>query len=106
MQSPVEQISGEVYNVGERIDRGMGAIASEIIQKMGGDPSLIVNIGDRPGQVVRHTGDGSKIAKQFGWKPSVDWETGIAKTIDWFRNNTTWWEKQKWMRHIPQDGIR
>ncbi|WNV09166.1 dTDP-glucose 4,6-dehydratase [Tardiphaga sp. 709] len=101
MHAPVEQISGEVYNVASGIDRGMGDIAAEIIRTMGGDPGLIVNIGDRPGQVLRHTGDGSKIAKQFGWKPAVDWDTGLARTIDWFRNNVSWWEKQKWMREIP-----
>ncbi len=101
MHAPVEQISGEVFNVASGVDRGMGDIAAQIVKKMGGDPSLIVNIGDRPGQVSRHTGDGSKIAKMFGWKPSVDWDTGLDQTIEWFQNNVSWWEKQKWMREIP-----
>jgi hypothetical protein len=87
MHAPVFEVAGEVYNVASCIDRGMGDIATEIVEKMGGDLKLIVNIGDRPGQVARHTGDGNKTAKQFGWKPSVDWGTGLARTIDWFRDN-------------------
>jgi dTDP-glucose 4,6-dehydratase len=101
MHAPISQVAGEVYNVATGVDRAMGDIASEIVHAMGGDQSLIVNIGDRPGQVVRHTGDASKITNQFGWKPAVDWKTGLDRTIDWFRRNPSWWEKQQWMREIP-----
>lgn len=101
MHAPVSQIAGEVYNVATGIDRAMGEIASEIVQTMGGDPGLIVHIGDRPGQVARHTGNYDKITNRFGWKPAVDWKAGLAQTIAWFRENPIWWEKQQWMREIP-----
>ena len=37
----------------------------------------------------------------LGWAPSIDFETGLAKTIDWYQNNRAIWQKQLWMRDIP-----
>jgi dTDP-glucose 4,6-dehydratase len=68
---------------------------------MGEDESLIEYVGDRPGQVFRHTGDIGKMKKWFAWEPKVSWEEGLMKTIDWYQNNRFWWEKQLWMRTIP-----
>lgn len=58
-------------------------------------------IGDRPGQVFRHTCDNSKARKLLDWEPRTNFEDGLSKTIDWYRNNTEWWKRQMWMRHIP-----
>jgi dTDP-glucose 4,6-dehydratase len=68
---------------------------------MGKDDSIIEFVGDRPGQVFRHTGDIRKIQQSLNWKPEVPWEEGLSRTIKWYRENRNWWEKQLWMRTIP-----
>ena len=61
----------------------------------------IMFIGDRPGQVIRHTCDYSKARRLLDWEPRVTFEDGLARTIDWYRENPEWWKRQMWMRHIP-----
>ena len=51
---------------------------------------LITYVKDRPGHDLRYAIDASKINKEFGWKPSVTFEEGLAITIDWYLNNAEW----------------
>ena len=44
----------------------------------------------RPGHDLRYAIDASKINKEFGWNPSVNFEEGLSQTIDWYLNNTKW----------------
>lgn len=99
--SPSEIVTGEVFNIATGVHRSIIQIAMEVVEAMGADPKCIRLIGDRPGQVFRHTGDWSKMNRILGWKPQVDWRDGLNGTIDWFRANVAWWEKQSWMRRIP-----
>jgi len=56
----------------------------------GTSEKLITFIKDRPGHDLRYAIDASKINKKLGWKPSVTFEEGLSKTIDWYLDNTTW----------------
>ncbi|MGO9272693.1 MAG: dTDP-glucose 4,6-dehydratase [Terriglobia bacterium] len=58
-------------------------------------------IGDRPGQVIRHTCDPAKAKRLLGWEARTPFEEGLRQTIDWYRANRLWWRPQMWMRHIP-----
>lgn len=51
---------------------------------------LITFVKDRPGHDLRYAIDASKINKELGWEPSVTFEKGLSKTIDWFLNNEAW----------------
>ena len=51
---------------------------------------LITFVKDRPGHDLRYAIDASKLNKELGWKPSVTFEEGLSKTIDWYLNNTAW----------------
>lgn len=63
-------------------------------EKLGRDQGesekLITYIKDRPGHDKRYAIDASKINKELGWKPSVTFEEGLEKTIDWYLNNSVW----------------
>jgi dTDP-glucose 4,6-dehydratase len=54
---------------------------------------LIAYVKDRPGHDLRYAIDASKIESDLGWKPSESFESGIAKTIDWYIENTQWSER-------------
>jgi dTDP-glucose 4,6-dehydratase len=51
---------------------------------------LINYVTDRPGHDLRYAIDASKITKELGWKPSVTFEQGLQKTIDWYFENSDW----------------
>lgn len=101
MHTDIKKIQGEVFNVASGIHRSILSIARDILKMMGKEDLQIIYVGERPGQVFRHTGDISKISRLFGWQPRVSWEDGLRKTIHWYRENQKWWEKQLWMRTIP-----
>ena len=58
--------------------------------KNGTSEKLIIFIKDRPGHDFRYALDASKINKDLGWRPSVTFEEGLSKTIDWYFNNKEW----------------
>lgn len=101
MHADIEKVKGEVFNVASGDHRSMLSVAQDVVKMMGLDESIITFSGDRPGQVFRHTGDIAKIGKILDWHPAVSWEAGLQKTIDWYRNNRTWWSQQLWMRAVP-----
>jgi dTDP-glucose 4,6-dehydratase len=102
LHAPEKKVVGEVFNVGSGEDRSILSVAQDIVAMMcPDDMDCVINVGDRPGQVMRHTADSSKIAKVLGWKPNLVWKEGLHKTIEWYRKNTDWWKKQLWMREIP-----
>lgn len=53
--------------------------------------SLIKYVEDRAGHDFRYAIDASRITTELGYKPAVDFETGLGLTIDWYLNNTDWW---------------
>ncbi len=101
LHAPPEKAVGEVFNLGSGIHRSILSIAEDIVALMCPDNQCVVHIGDRPGQVMRHTADCSKIRETLGWEARTGWKEGLKKTIDWYTNNQWWWEKQQWMREIP-----
>jgi dTDP-glucose 4,6-dehydratase len=94
-------ILGEVINIGSGESRTLRDVAMTVVRKMDKPAGLLTYVGDRPGQVFRHTADRSKAERLLGWRPLVSFEEGIERTIAWYRENRPWWEKQLWMREIP-----
>ena len=88
----------ETYNIGgfnewKNIDL-VKLLCKQMDQKLGNLPgtsdNLIKFIKDRPGHDLRYAIDASKINKNLGWKPSVTFEEGLSKTIDWYLINKKW----------------
>jgi dTDP-glucose 4,6-dehydratase len=94
-------VVGEVINIGTGKSFSIAEVAQATVRQMGKPESLITYVGDRPGQVFRHTADASKARRLLDWAPSMDFESGLAQTIDWYRNHRDIWQKQLWMRDIP-----
>lgn len=97
----LSKIKGQVINIGTSSSTDILAIAEMILKKMRKPRSLIRYIGDRPGQVFRHTACIAKAKRLLGWSPSTELEEGLDKTIGWYHKNRKWWEKMLWMRAIP-----
>ena len=86
---------GEVYNIGGRNERQNLAVAQTILERLGKPYSLIRFVTDRPGHDRRYAINFSKIEKELGWKPTVSFEEGISRTIEWYLTHREWWKKIK-----------
>ncbi len=95
---------GETYNIGGHNEKAnidvvktICAILEELVpQKPQGVEKyadLITFVTDRPGHDVRYAIDASKIQQELGWQPQETFETGIRKTVEWYLNNKTWWQR-------------
>jgi dTDP-glucose 4,6-dehydratase len=101
LHTDIGKIRGQVINIGTERHRSVLEVAEAVLQAMGPTDSQIQFIGDRPGQVFRHTADTSKLRRLIGWEPKLRFEDGLDRTIRWYRDNEAWWRPQMWMRHIP-----
>jgi len=97
----IARIRGQVINIGTGRHRTVLEVAEAVQRLMQPTSSEIRFIGDRPGQVFRHTCDAKKLQLVTDWQPSLSFEDGLVRTINWYRNNEPWWRPQMWMRHIP-----
>jgi dTDP-glucose 4,6-dehydratase len=86
---------GEVYNVGGNGERRNIEIVRHVLEILGRDETSITFVKDRPGHDYRYALDIAKMERELGWRPSVDVETGLKKTIDWYRDNGWWWKPLK-----------
>ena len=96
--------SGETYNIGghnerKNIDvvRTICAILDKVVEQKPGNinqfADLITFVKDRPGHDLRYAIDAAKIQRDLGWVPEETFESGIEKTVHWYLNNTTWWQR-------------
>lgn len=101
LHTDIDNIRGQVINIGTERHRSVLEVAKAVLEAMGLTESEITFIGDRPGQVFRHTADTSKLKRLVGWEPRLSFDEGLERTIRWYRDNEAWWRPQMWMRHIP-----
>lgn len=69
-------------------------------RREGTSEELITYVKDRPGHDLRYAIDASKINKELGWKPSVTFEEGLEKTINWYLNN------QEWLQNVTSGSYK
>jgi dTDP-glucose 4,6-dehydratase len=82
---------GEVYNVGGPDEAPNLDVVHKIIEYTGRDESLIEYVTDRPGHDRRYSLASEKV-RGLGWEAQVRFADGLKKTVDWYRENTAWWE--------------
>lgn len=93
--------SGETYNIGghnewkniDLIELLCDTMDDKLGRNIGDSRNLITFIKDRPGHDRRYAIDASKIEKDLGWKPSLTFEEGLSKTVDWYLSHENWLEQ-------------
>ncbi len=83
-------VPGEVYNIGSGYEKTNIDVVREVLRLLGKPESLIHYVKDRPGHDRRYAIDCSKIRKEWNWQPRIDFSTGLASTIDWYRKHQDW----------------
>ena len=95
---------GETYNIGghnEKTNLEVVQAICDLLEELAPDrprgtgkyQDLITFVKDRPGHDVRYAIDASKIERELGWVPEETFETGLRKTVQWYLDNTSWWER-------------
>ncbi|WP_290653976.1 dTDP-glucose 4,6-dehydratase [Idiomarina sp.] len=95
---------GETYNIGghnEKTNLTVVETLCDLLEEL--QPSkpegvknyrdLITFVTDRPGHDVRYAIDAGKIERELGWTPAETFETGLRKTVQWYLDNTIWWQR-------------
>lgn len=85
--------SGATYNIGARNERRNLDVTHSVLDALGKPRSLIQFVKDRPGHDRRYAIDPTLIENELGWHPHETWESGLGKTIEWYRENSAWLER-------------
>lgn len=95
---------GETYNIGGHNEKTNLEVVEAICKRVDERRpdasnvqrsafSLITFVADRPGHDLRYAIDAGKIERELGWTPAESFESGLAKTVDWYLANREWWQR-------------
>ncbi|PIN84927.1 MAG: dTDP-glucose 4,6-dehydratase [Candidatus Diapherotrites archaeon CG11_big_fil_rev_8_21_14_0_20_37_9] len=87
-------IKGEIYNIGGGNEVQNIDLTKKIISAIDMNEEMIKYVEDRKGHDLRYSLDSSKIMG-LGWKPEMNFEQGLKKTIEWYKANEWWWKSLK-----------
>jgi len=102
---------GETYNVGGNSERSNIQVVEMICDLLddrrplasgASRRDLITYVDDRPGHDLRYAIDSSKLKRDLGWEPAERFETGLARTVDWFLANEWWWKPLREQRYAGE----
>jgi dTDP-glucose 4,6-dehydratase len=82
---------GEIYNCGGPDECDNLTVVGRIVELTGADRGLIEFVTDRPGHDRRYSLSSAKL-QALGWRAPVRFEEGLARTVEWYRDNAWWWE--------------
>ena len=85
----------ETYCLGGGCELTNLELTKKILKALDKGEEMIDFVPDRPGHDLRYAMDYSKAKKELGWQPTVDFGEGLKKTIDWYKNNQSWWRNVK-----------
>ncbi|HWC21303.1 MAG TPA: dTDP-glucose 4,6-dehydratase [Flexivirga sp.] len=87
---------GQTYLIGADGERNNKAVIEQILVGMGKDAHDYDHVTDRAGHDRRYAIDSTRLREELGWTPEfADFDAGLAATIDWYRDNESWWRPQK-----------
>ena len=81
---------GEIYNIGGNRSLPNLEVVRKVLSLTGRPESLIRYVKDRPGHDRRYALSSAKLMRETGWHPVMNFEEGLARTIEWFRENSSW----------------
>ena len=88
-------VPGEIYNIGGGTEKSNIELALLLTKMMNMDERYIKYVADRKGHDVRYSVDYQKIRLKCGYNPIEEFESALEKTINWYKNNESWWRPLK-----------
>jgi dTDP-glucose 4,6-dehydratase len=84
---------GEIYNIGGNRSLANLVVVRKLLELSGKPESLIQYVTDRPGHDRRYALSSEKVMLETGWEPRMNFEDGLAQTLQWYRDNSGWVER-------------
>jgi dTDP-glucose 4,6-dehydratase len=81
---------GEIYNIGGNRSLPNLDVVRMVLAATGKTEDLVEYVGDRPGHDRRYALSSEKLMRETGWRPVMDFEAGLAKTVEWYCQNPNW----------------
>jgi len=91
IEADLEAVAGEVINVATGVGVPVSLVADLVLDLLGKPHSLKELVDERPGQVRRHLGSTDKAERLLGWRARTTVAEGLARTVQWYRDNEAWW---------------
>ncbi|MBN2381104.1 GDP-mannose 4,6-dehydratase [candidate division WOR-3 bacterium] len=91
----LEALIGQEINAGTGRSYSTNWVAEHILKRLGKPKSLLKTHTDRPGHVTKLVSNARKAKRLLGWEPSISFEEGLDKTVDWYRDNPGFWKKRR-----------
>jgi len=85
--------AGEVYNIGSDNEWPNLHIVQQLLRILQKPESLIEHVKDRPGHDRRYAIEARKARSELGWAPRIPFAEGLARTVEWYVANRTWWDR-------------
>lgn len=92
--------AGEIYNIGGNCSLPNLEVVRRILKATGKPESLITWVTDRPGHDRRYALTNEKLTRHTGWEPQMDFDSGLAATVEWYRTN------KEWISHVKSGEYR
>jgi dTDP-glucose 4,6-dehydratase len=86
---------GNIYNIGGGRELTNRELTDLILRKFSRDESSIEYVADRLGHDLRYSVSHEKITRELGYQPKIQFEEGLEQTIEWYKNNESWWRPLK-----------
>jgi len=86
---------GNIYNIGGGRELTNRELTDLILRKFARDESSIEYVADRLGHDLRYSVSHKKITRELGYQPKIQFEEGLEHTIEWYKNNESWWRPLK-----------
>jgi dTDP-glucose 4,6-dehydratase len=90
IEADLGALAGEVVNVATGVDISVSDVADAVLAATGSSSEKL-HVEERPGQVDRHVGSTEKAERLTGWRARTGFETGLERTVAWYRENEVWW---------------
>ncbi len=84
---------GEIYNISASQEMHNVDVITRILKLVDKPTSLMKTVGDRPAHDRRYGLNADKIQRELGWRPSYSFDEALAETVNWYRDNESWWKK-------------
>jgi len=101
IHAPLDKVKGEVFNIGTGLSLSVLEIAGKTTEAFHLDKGNVSFIPDRFGQVQKHIAAYEKAQAVLGFKPETTFADGLKKTILWYKEHRTLWEKQLPLKRVP-----
>lgn len=82
---------GEIYNIGGGTELSNIELTRRLLELVGASEAMVERVADRKGHDRRYCVDWSKIRAELGYRPQVEFDDGLRRTVEWYRRNRVWW---------------